>query len=132
MALSRARTKAQVSFTWLAKHPMRSRSPTASPRLQVFLGCALGSGSTVNAPFGHPLHVAEWPKLLCNISHASLERPPRCESYDHLTDVADMIGRRPLIDDHVHLPQLRVPTKQPRGADKEWGLTKTQRREQCP
>jgi hypothetical protein len=47
----------------------------------------------------------------CSLSHASLERPPRCGSLDHLADAMDMIGRRPLIDDHTHMAKVRVPMK---------------------
>jgi hypothetical protein len=68
----------------------------------------------------------------CSLSHASLKCPPRCGSLDHLADVANMIGRRPLIDDHMHMPKVRVPTKQPRGADEKWGLTISLHQEQCP
>jgi hypothetical protein len=67
-----------------------------------------------------------------SISHASLERPPWCGSLDHLVDAVNMIDHRPLVDDHMHIPQVQVPTKQPQGADEVWGLTKTQRQEQCP
>jgi hypothetical protein len=65
----------------------------------------------------------------CNIYHASLERPPRCGSLNHQADVVNMIDHRPLIDDHAHMPQVRVSMKHPWGADEEWGLAKTQRRE---
>jgi hypothetical protein len=27
---------------------------------------------------------------------------PRCGSLDHVVDAANMIGRRPLVDDHTH------------------------------
>jgi hypothetical protein len=70
--------------------------------------------------------------FLCSISHASLECPPRCGGLNHLADVVNTIGRRPLIDDRVHMPQVRVPTKKPRGVDEEWGPAKTQQREECP
>jgi hypothetical protein len=68
----------------------------------------------------------------CNLSHAFLERPPRCGSLDHLVNAADMIGHRPPIDDHTHMPKVQVPMKQPRGADEKWGLAISQRQEQCP
>jgi hypothetical protein len=74
----------------------------------------------VNEPFGHPLHAVEQPTLL------GLERPPRCKSLDHLVNVADMIGRRPLVDHHTYTPKVRVPTKQPQGSDEERGLARTQ------
>jgi hypothetical protein len=38
--------------------------PHASPWLQLLLEHSSGSGGTVNAPFGHPLHVTERPTLL--------------------------------------------------------------------
>jgi hypothetical protein len=39
-----------------------------------------------------------------------------------MTDVANMIGRWPLIDDHLHTSKVRVPVKQPRDTDKKRGL----------
>jgi hypothetical protein len=45
------------------------------------------------------------------LSHASLERSPRCGSLDHLADAADMIGHRPLVDHHTYMPKVRVPMK---------------------
>jgi hypothetical protein len=69
--------------------------------------------------------------FLCNLSHASLERPPRCGSLDHLADATDMINCRPLVDDHTHTPKACVPMRQPRGVDKKWGLAISQRQEQC-
>jgi hypothetical protein len=60
------------------------------------------------------------------LSHACLECPPRCRSLDHLADVADTIGRRPLIDHHTYTPKMRVPTQQPQGSDEERGLAGTQ------
>jgi hypothetical protein len=47
-------------------------------------------------------------RFSCSISHASLECPPRCRILDYLVDAANMVGRRPLIDDHMHMPQVRV------------------------
>jgi hypothetical protein len=44
--------------------------------------------------------------ISCSISHASLERPPRLGGLDHLADAANMIGRRHLVDDHTHMPQV--------------------------
>jgi hypothetical protein len=58
----------------------------------------------------------------CSLSHTSLERPPRCGSLNHVADAANMIGRRPLVDDHMHTPKVRVPTKKPRDANVKWGL----------
>jgi hypothetical protein len=43
----------------------------------------------------------------------------------------NMIGRRPLIDDHMHTPKVRVPVKQPQDADEKWGLSIPQCQEQC-
>jgi hypothetical protein len=62
----------------------------------------------------------------CNVTDSSLKRPPRSGSLDHLAKVVDIIGRRLLLDDHPHMPEIGVPTKQPRGSDKKWGLTITQ------
>jgi hypothetical protein len=64
------------------------------------------------------------------LSHASLERPPRCGCLDHLVNVVDTIGCRPLVY-HMYTPKVRVPTKQSQGSDEEWGLTISQRKEQC-
>jgi hypothetical protein len=55
----------------------------------------------------------------CSNPDTSLECLPRCGSLDHL---ADTIGHRPLIDDHPYVPQVSVPSKQPRGSDEKWGL----------
>jgi hypothetical protein len=68
----------------------------------------------------------------CNLSHASLKHPSRCGSLDHVADAANMIGRRPLIDDHTYTPKVRVPTKQAWDTDEKWGLAIPQRQEQCP
>jgi hypothetical protein len=68
----------------------------------------------------------------CSLSHASLEHPPRCGSLDHVADAANMIGRRPLVDNHMHMPKVRVPAKQPWDADENWGLPISQRQVQCP
>jgi hypothetical protein len=65
----------------------------------------------VNAPFVAPIDVAECPSFLCILSHASLECPPRCGSLDHVADAVNMIGHRPLIDDHTHTPNVQVPAK---------------------
>jgi hypothetical protein len=43
-----------------------------------------------------------------------------------------MIGRRSLINDHMHTHKVRVPMKQPRGFDEERGLAIPQCQEQCP
>jgi hypothetical protein len=61
------------------------------------------------------------------LSYAGLERPPWCKSLDYLADAPDMISRRPLVDHHTHVLEVRVPTQQPRDPDEEWGLTGTQR-----
>jgi hypothetical protein len=60
------------------------------------------------------------------LSHACLERPPRCRSLDHLADAVDTIGGRPLVDHHMYTPKVPVSTQQPRGSDEEWGLAGTQ------
>jgi hypothetical protein len=67
----------------------------------------------------------------CSLPHASLECPPRCGCLDHVANAANMIGCRPLIDDHNHMPKVQVLMKQPRDADEKWGLTISQRKEQC-
>jgi hypothetical protein len=68
----------------------------------------------------------------CSLSHASLKCPPRCGSLFHMSDAVNMIYHRSLIDDHMHTPKVQVPTKQPQGVDEMWGLTISQRQEQCP
>jgi hypothetical protein len=68
----------------------------------------------------------------CNLPHASLKRPPWCGSHDHVADALNMIGRRPLIDDHTHTPKVRAPMKQPRDTDKKWGLVISQHQEYIP
>jgi hypothetical protein len=60
------------------------------------------------------------------LSLASLGRPPWCRSLDHLANVVDTIGRRPLIDYHTNTPKVRVPMKKPRGSDEERGLARAQ------
>jgi hypothetical protein len=42
----------------------------------------------------------------CSLSHSSLKHPPRYGSLDHVVDAANMIGRRPIVDDHMHMPKL--------------------------
>jgi hypothetical protein len=59
------------------------------------------------------------------LSHACLERPPRCRSLDHFVDVADMIGHKALIDHHTYTLKVRVSMKQPQGSDEEWGLARS-------
>jgi hypothetical protein len=54
------------------------------------------------APFVPLLHVIAAQSFSCSISHAFLELPPRCGSLDHVMDAANMISRRPLIDDLTH------------------------------
>jgi hypothetical protein len=44
-----------------------------------------------------------------------------------MADASDMISRGPFVDHHMHVPEVRVPTQQPRDPDEEWGLTGTQR-----
>jgi hypothetical protein len=39
-----------------------------------------------------------------------------------VTNAANTIGRWPLVDDHPHMPKVRVPAKQPRDTDEKWGL----------
>jgi hypothetical protein len=58
----------------------------------------------------------------CGLSHASLERPPRCGSLDHMMDAANMISHWPLIDGHMHTPKVQVLAKQPRDTDEKRGL----------
>jgi hypothetical protein len=53
----------------------------------------------------------------CNISNSTLERPPWGSNLDHLVDTADIISRKLLICDHLHVPEIGVPSKQPRGSD---------------
>jgi hypothetical protein len=60
-------------------------------------------------------------------SHVGLERPPWCRSLDYLADAADMITRRPLVNHHTYMPEVRVSAQQPRGPDEERGLAGTQR-----
>jgi hypothetical protein len=86
----------------------------------------------MNAPFAHSLHVAGWPKLLCYLSHASLECPPRCGGIDHLANTANMIGRRILVDHNMLMAKVRVPTKLLWGSNEERGLAIPQFQEQCP
>jgi hypothetical protein len=57
---------------------------------------------------------------------------PQCRSLDHLVNAADMISRRPLIDDHMHMPKVRVPAKQPQGTNEKCGLAISKYQEQCP
>jgi hypothetical protein len=61
------------------------------------------------------------------LSHACLERPPQCRSLDHLTNVVDTIGRRPLVDHHTYTLKVRVSTQQSRDSNEERGLAGTQR-----
>jgi hypothetical protein len=68
----------------------------------------------------------------CGLSHASLERPPQCGSLDHVTDAVNMIGRWPLIDDHMHTPEVRAPMKQPQDTDEKQGLVVPQCQEHGP
>jgi hypothetical protein len=66
------------------------------------------------------------------LSHACLERPPRCGSLDHLVDATNTIRHRPLVNHHTYMAKVRVPTKQTQGSDEERGLAISQRQEQCP
>jgi hypothetical protein len=75
------------------------------------------------------LHVTAAPKLL--MQPLSLERPRRCGSLNHVVDVVNMIGRRPLIDDHTDTLKVQVPVKQPSDTDEKWGLAIPQHQEQC-
>jgi hypothetical protein len=70
--------------------------------------------------------------FLCSVLNSSLKRLPQSCSLDHLADTVDMISRRLLVDDHPHVPEICVPTKQPRGSDEKRGLAITQRQEECP
>jgi hypothetical protein len=70
--------------------------------------------------------------FLCSLSHASLERPTRCGSLDHVADAVNMIGRRSLLDDYTNAPKVQIPEKQPQGANEKWGLAISQHQEQCP
>jgi hypothetical protein len=47
-------------------------------------------------------------------------------------DAMNMIGRRPLIDDLMHTPTVRVPTKQSRDTDEKWGIAIPQCQEHGP
>jgi hypothetical protein len=42
------------------------------------------------------------------LSHACLERPPRCGRLDHLVDATNTIGHRPLVNHHKYMPKVRV------------------------
>jgi hypothetical protein len=61
-------------------------------------------------------------RFSCSHSDASVECLPRCGSLNHLADAANMISHRPLVDDHMHTPKIRVLVKQPQGAKEKWGL----------
>ena len=61
------------------------------------------------------------------LSHADLDCSPWCRSLDYLVDAPDTIRRRPLVDHHMYVPEVRVSTQQPRDPDEEWGLAGTQR-----
>jgi hypothetical protein len=66
-------------------------------------------------------------RFMSYLSHACLERPPRCRSLNRLADAADTIGHRPLVDHHTYMPKVQVSTQQPWGSDEERGLARTQR-----
>jgi hypothetical protein len=130
MASSRSQTKARVSFTWSVKHLMWSQS--------------LAGITTTLAPSWAQL--GKWWYCDCSIcssvschsstkasrAASSLERPPRCGSLNHVTDATNMIGRWPLIDDHMHTPKVRVRTKQPWDTNDKWGLAIPQCQEHGP
>jgi hypothetical protein len=61
-------------------------------------------------------------RFSCSITDSSLEHPPRSGNLDHLIDIADTISRRLLMDDHPHVSEIGVPTKQPQGSDEKRGL----------
>jgi hypothetical protein len=61
----------------------------------------------------------------CSISNSSLECPPQGGNLYHLADTMDTIGRRLLIDDHPHVSEIDIPTKQPWGFDEKRGLSIT-------
>jgi hypothetical protein len=63
----------------------------------------------------------------CSISYSSLKCPPQGGILDHLVDTADMINRRLLVYDHMHVPEICVSLKEPRGSDEERGFAITQR-----
>jgi hypothetical protein len=49
-----------------------------------------------------------------------------------MTDVMNMIDRRPLIDDYTPMPKVQVPMKQPRDTDEKSGLAIPQCQEHGP
>jgi hypothetical protein len=61
----------------------------------------------------------------CSISNSSLERPSQGDNLNHLANMADTISRILLIYDHPHMPEIGVPSQQPRGSDVEWGIAIT-------
>jgi hypothetical protein len=70
--------------------------------------------------------------FMCNIPYSSLKCSPRKGTIYHLTDMADMISHRLLVDDQPHVPEIIVPMKQPWDSDEKRGLAITQRQEECP
>jgi hypothetical protein len=62
----------------------------------------------------------------CSVKESSLEYPPQSNNLDHLVDTADTISHRLLVYDHLHVPEIGVPMKQPWGFDEKRGLTITQ------
>jgi hypothetical protein len=47
----------------------------------------------------------------CSIANSTLERPPRGGSLDHLVNTVDMVGHRPLVQDHPYMPHIGVLMK---------------------
>jgi hypothetical protein len=51
--------------------------------------------------------------------NSTLERPPQGSSLNHQVNMVDTIDRRPLIQDHPHVPEIGVPLQQPWGSVEE-------------
>jgi hypothetical protein len=68
----------------------------------------------------------------CSVADSSLEHPSRGDALDHLADTVDTIHHRLLVDDHLHVPEIGVPTKQPQDFNETRGLAITQQSYQCP
>jgi hypothetical protein len=76
-----------------------------SPQPQLLHRLDLKSVDIVSAPFGH---------LLRDIVDSSLKHPPRGSSLDHLVNTVDTITHAHLVYDHPHMPEIGVPSMQPR------------------
>jgi hypothetical protein len=131
-ASSRSQTKAGVSFTWSAKHPMWSRSPTGITTASAPSRARLGKWRYCDCSICSSASYHSSAKASRGLSHTSLERPPRCGCLDHVMDVVNMISHWPLVDDHTHTPKVRVSTKQPRDNDEKRGLAIPQCQEHGP